>query len=102
MAAPLIQLTQKDVPWNFDAPCCEVFNNLKRAFTSTPILTHWIPNTQMIVETNALDYTLIVILSIMTEEEEVYPVAFHSHTFKLIKLNYDTLSSAVHTRGESL
>ena len=77
MAAPLIQLTQKYVPWNFDAPCCKVFNNLKRAFTSTPILTHWIPSTQMIVETDASDYTLTVILSIMTEEEKVHPM---SHT----------------------
>ena len=42
------------------------------------------------METNALDYTLAVILSIVNKENEVYPVAFHSHTFTAVELNYDT------------
>ena len=42
----------------------------------------------MIVETNASDYTLITILSIM-EEKEVYLVVFHSYIFKATELNYD-------------
>ena len=43
----------------------------------------------MIIETNILDYTLIAILSIMTEEKEVHPVAFHFCIFKAVELNYD-------------
>jgi len=43
----------------------------------------------MIMETNALDHTLVAILSIMTEEKEVHPVAFHFCIFKAIELNYD-------------
>jgi len=43
----------------------------------------------MIVETNALEYTLIAILLIMTEEKNVYPVIFHSCMFKAAELNYD-------------
>jgi len=42
------------------------------------------------VETNALDYTLTVILFIVNEENKVYPVAFHSSTFTVVELNYDT------------
>jgi len=41
---PLIRLTWKDIPWKFDSSCQDAFNSLKKAFTSTPILTHWIPN----------------------------------------------------------
>jgi len=41
------------------------------------------------VETNALDYTLAAILSIVNEDNEVHPVAFHSCTFTAAKLNYD-------------
>jgi len=42
------------------------------------------------VETNASDYTIAVILSIVNEDNEVHPVAFHSHTFTVAELNYDT------------
>jgi len=36
----LIYLTQKDIPWKFDSFCHDTFNSLKKAFTSTPILTY--------------------------------------------------------------
>jgi len=87
---PLTHLIRKDIPWKFDSSCQDAFNSLKKAFTSTPILTHWIPNAQLIVETDALDYALAAILSIVNEDNEVYPVAFHSHTFTAVELNYDT------------
>jgi len=37
---PLTCLTRKDIPWKFDLSCQDAFNFLKKAFTSTPILTH--------------------------------------------------------------
>ena len=42
------------------------------------------------METNALDYAPTVILSIINKENEIYLVAFHSHTFTITELNYDT------------
>jgi len=87
---PLTRLTRKDIPWKFDSSCQDAFNSLKKAFTSTPILTHWIPNAQLIVETDASDYALAAILSVVNEDDEVHPVAFHSHTFTVAELNYDT------------
>ena len=41
------------------------------------------------METDALDYALTAILSIVNEDNEVHPVAFHSRTFTIAKLNYD-------------
>jgi len=41
------------------------------------------------VETDALDYAFTAILFIVNEENEVYSVAFHSHTFTMAELNYD-------------
>jgi len=87
---PLICLTQKDIPWKFNSSCQDAFNSLKKAFTSIPILTYWIPDAQLIVETDASDYALTTILSIVNEDNEVHPVAFHSHTFTVAELNYDT------------
>jgi len=42
------------------------------------------------VETNALDYALTAILLIVNEENEVHLVAFHSCTFTVAELNYNT------------
>jgi len=42
------------------------------------------------METNVSDYALIAILSIVDEENEIYLVIFHSCTFTIVELNYDT------------
>jgi len=42
------------------------------------------------VETDALDYTLTAILSIVNEDNGVHPVTFHSRTFTAVELNYNT------------
>ena len=74
---PLTRLTWKDIPWKFNSSCQDTFNSLKKAFTSAPILTYWIPNAQLIVETDASDYALAAILSVVNEDNEVHLVAFH-------------------------
>jgi len=86
---PLTCLTRKNTPWNFNNDCRIAFNTLKQAFTSAPILTHWILNAQLIVETDASDYAFVAILSIMTKDNEIHPVAFHSQIFSTPELNYD-------------
>ena len=42
------------------------------------------------METDASDYALAAILSIVNKDNEVHPVAFHSCTFTVAELNYDT------------
>ena len=87
---PLTCLTQKDISWKFDFSRQDAFNSLKKAFISTLILTHWIHNTQLIMKTNASDYALAAIFSIVNEDNEVHLVTFHSHTFTIAELNYNT------------
>ena len=87
---PLTRLTRKDLKWNFTAACREAFEKLKTAFLSAPVLTHWIPDTQMTVETDASDYAIAAILSITLSDGEIHPVAFHSRTLTAPELNYDT------------
>jgi len=86
---PLTCLTRKDTPWNFDNKCRGAFNTLKQAFISAPILMHWVPDAQLVVETDALDYALIAILSIMTKDNEIHPIAFYSRMFSALELNYN-------------
>ena len=65
------------------------FELLKKVFTSALILTHWIPNQPLVVETDASDYALAAILSMYNPDGELHPIAFHSQTFSGAELNYD-------------
>ena len=87
---PLTRLTRKDAPWNFSEDCQRSFNALKHAFTTVPILTHFIPDTPIIVETDASNYAIAGILSITCADREIYPVAYYSRTLTAPELNYDT------------
>ena len=41
------------------------------------------------MKTNASNYALAAILSIVNKDNEVHLVTFHSHTFTAVELNYD-------------
>jgi hypothetical protein len=85
----MTRLLQKDAPWCFDTHCKSTFNMLKLAFTTAPILSHWIPDMPQIIETDASDYAIAAIHSIWTPDGELHPVAFHSRTLRPTKCNYD-------------
>jgi len=90
IVVPLTQLTWKDAPWTFSGDCRHAFNALKHAFTTVPILTHFIPDTPIIVEMDASDYAVAGILSITCTDGEICLVAFYSRTLTAPELNYDT------------
>ena len=90
IVVPLTRMTRKGVPWSFTDAARDAFNTLKSAFTSAPILASWVPDKPLIVETDASDYALGAILSIVSDSGEVHPVAFHSRTFTSAEINYDT------------
>ena len=41
---PLTRLTRKGVKWDFSDKARRAFKTLKLAFTSAPVLTHWVPD----------------------------------------------------------
>jgi hypothetical protein len=63
LAVLLNALTRKENIWFWSPECQQAFDTLKAAFTSKPILTHWVPDSQLIVETDASDYAVAAILS---------------------------------------
>jgi len=90
ITVPLTRLTRKGTPWNFSDECRTAFNMLKKAFTTAPVLTHWMPDTPITVETDASDYALAAVLSITTPTSgKMHPIAFHSRTFSEPERNYD-------------
>ena len=66
-----------------------IFNYLNIVIPLTR-LTHWIPDAQLIVETDALDYALAAILFIVDEDNKGHLFVFHSYTFTVAELNYGT------------
>ena len=66
-----------------------MFTTLKTAFTCAPILTHYVPNQQLVVETDASDYAIAGILSQYEPDGEIHPLAFYLHTLHAAELNYD-------------
>jgi len=90
MTIPLTWLTCKNAPWVWSSDCVEAFGLLKTAFTTAPILHHFDPILPPIVKTDASDYAIAGILSMHTDDDDIHPVAFYSHTLLGSELNYDT------------
>ncbi|KAG8819677.1 hypothetical protein FRC17_010364 [Serendipita sp. 399] len=90
ITVPLTRLTRKDARWDWSQKCQDSFDSLKRAFTTAPILVHWKPGAQLIVETDASDYAVAGIISMVADDGEIHPIAFHSRTLTGAELNYDT------------
>ncbi len=89
IVVPLTRLTHKGIAFQFTDKACAAFTTLKEAFTTAPVLTHWIPDRLIVIKTDASDYTLATILSIIMEDDQLHSVTFHSHSFSTSKLNYD-------------
>src|SRR5258707_20517 len=90
MTHPLNHLCKKAIPWHFGAEEGKAFRDLKEAFGSAPVLAHWAPNLPMTVEMDVSDGAIAGILSVTTEDGDIRPVAFYSHTLQSAKQNYDT------------
>jgi hypothetical protein len=89
IVVPLTWLTRKSERWVWSPECQKSFDALKMAFTSAPILTHWIPGAQLNLESDASDYAITAILSITCPDGEIRPMAFHSWMLTLAEINYD-------------
>jgi len=89
VARPLTGLTKKDREWSWNAEADVAFSELKRRFTTAPILAHFDPAKEVIIETDALDFAIGAILSQRDEEKRLHPVAFHSRKFQPAEIHYE-------------
>jgi hypothetical protein len=86
---PLTELTKKDVHFFWTPECEEAFEELKRRFTTGPILVHFHSDRKTVVETDASDFALGCVLSQVQLDNSTHPVGYHSRKFKSAELNYD-------------
>lgn len=86
---PLVSLTKKDAKFNWTATCQEAFQTLKSLFTSAPILRHFDPSKETIVECDASDFVSSGILSQYDSDGTLHPVAFMSKKYDPAECNYE-------------
>jgi hypothetical protein len=65
------------------------FEKLKHCFTIAPIVMHFDPQRECIVEIDALDFVLEAILSQIGDHKKLHPNAFHCRKFSPAEINYE-------------
>ena len=89
IVGPITRLLRKNQPWDWNQDAQTAFENLKKAFTSAPILRYYNPEFKCVLETDASDYAIGAILSQINEDHELHPVAYYSRKLSPAELNYE-------------
>ncbi|MBW0568138.1 hypothetical protein O181_107853, partial [Austropuccinia psidii MF-1] len=84
----LTSFLKKDSCFPLNEEALSQFHQLKEAFTTAPILSHFNPSLPTIVETNASDYALGAVLSQVSDSGK-HPIAFNSRKLIPAELNYE-------------
>lgn len=87
--SPLVRLTKKGVPFDFDKGCGKAFDDLKTAFTEAPVLASFDWEKDVILETDASDYVSAGVLSQYGDDGILRPVAFFSKKHSATECNYE-------------
>jgi hypothetical protein len=86
---PLTFLTHKGVLVALSIEQQMAFNTLKATFTSVPVLAHFDPDQDIIVEMDASDYVSTGVLSQYDNDNVLYPMAYFSKKHSLAECNYE-------------
>ncbi|MBW0507055.1 hypothetical protein O181_046770 [Austropuccinia psidii MF-1] len=84
----LTSFLTKDSCFPLNEEALRQVHQFKEAFTIAPILSHFDPTLPTIVETDASDYALGAVLSLISASGK-HPIAFHSCKLPQAELNYE-------------
>ena len=87
---PLINLTKKNVKFEWTCECQKSFEKLRDALISAPVLMIADANKHYLLHTDASDYAMGAILMQEDENGDYHPIAYASKTFNDAQKNYDT------------
>lgn len=91
LAKPLYNLLRKNVKFKWTKDCNIAFNKIKELIVSAPILTHFNPDYDVILSTDASDYGLGAVLAHKFPDGSEKPIAFASRTLSNAEKNYSQL-----------
>ena len=83
IAAPLLQLTQKNASFVWSQGAAESFDRLKRAITTAPVLSYPDPSHPFVLDTDASNIGIGAVLS-----QGDRPIAYYSHALNGAQKNY--------------
>ena len=83
-----IRLIKKEELWKQNSKQRKLFQKLKELFTQDPILKIYQPKLDIVVEMDALDFTLGVYL-LQKHQDIQHLVAYYSQKITLLELNYN-------------
>src|SRR5882724_6392407 len=89
VANPLHALLKKDIQWFWNERQQTSFDTLKKAFTTTPVLTLAKPKATFQLKTDASGVASGAVLSTLAEDNKWHPVAFYSKSFSQPERAYD-------------
>jgi len=89
LTLPIQVLTHNGVIWNWSKQCEKAFVELKRKFTTAPILCHYHPERKKQIETDASDLCKAGILSQYEPDRRLHPLSYYNKRFLPAELNYD-------------
>jgi len=85
----LIQLTQKEMIFEWDQACQTIFDHMKKWMTEVSILRHFDQNRKTILETDSFDYVNDNILSQYDDEETLHSMIYYSKNLSFAECNYE-------------
>ena len=89
IAKPLHETMRKDKKWNWGEKQQKAFEELKRRFTTEPVLVTPDLDKEMRVEADASDFATGGVLSIKCEDKKWRPVAYISKSLNEAERNYE-------------
>ncbi|KAK5911796.1 hypothetical protein CesoFtcFv8_001732 [Champsocephalus esox] len=90
VAGPLTRLTSPTTGFSWTPECDAAFSELKRLFTTAPVLIHPDSSRQFVVEVDASNTKVGAVLSQRSEQDQqLHPCAFFSHLLTPAENNYD-------------
>ena len=89
IASPLMELTRKDQKFEWSPEAQKAFDELKKRFTSQPILMSFDPEKPIMLETDASDGAIGACISQPDDKGRLRPVAFYSRKFSSAEMSYE-------------
>ena len=82
-------MTKKTEKWAWSDEAGAAFEELKRRFTTAPIVAYFDAQKPGVIETDSSDFAIGAVLSQRDNEGRMHLVAFHSRKFQLAEINYE-------------
>ena len=80
ISPPMVDLTCKDIIFNFGDKEKALFEALKAAFTTVPMLQYPNQDREFRLETDASEFAIRGVISVKCDDGEFRPVAYMSHS----------------------